>query len=658
MFRSPVLVSVIALALAAGCKNNPSPLEMAPHTAGQASDDPWSTTSGASEDDAKPTDHHRRKSDDDGKLGGFDLQSILTKVKDSVEKPGPYETPDQSAGFDAQQPHWGVMRLHGAIVEREAWSWTGGRGTELRALIDRLRELAADDTLTGLVLRLDDLEISLPDAIELRAALHAYRSGHKLACHVDGATTGTYLVAAACESIAIAPLGEIVLPGPSAMPVHVKGLLDKLGVQADFVHMGDYKGAAEPLTRDTPSPEMIEVLDDILDGRYRSTVDIVARDRNLDAKRVAELVDAATFSAAAAKEAKLVDDVLPFAEHRDRAVGNAGWTRITLDADKQSTLETALKLARFVGAVPPDRPMTPHVALVYAIGNIVDGDGDGVLGARGEIAARTLVPALHALAADDGVKAVVLRIDSGGGSAQASELIWRAIAELKAKKPVFVSMSDVAASGGYYIATGATRIFALDDTLTGSIGVVGGKIAPGGALEKLGVTTFPQGKGKRATMSSSLSPWTDDERQLIQTMMADTYEVFKSRVADGRHKTPAEVEQLARGRVWTGAQAVQRGLVDEIGGLDAALDAARKAGGVDAGTSLEVYPPSITLRDVLHSFGQVSAPLGLSSQLGDELAAIAAVDPRLAAEARRLLELVASFRTSAVQTVAILPVLQ
>jgi protease-4 len=217
-----------------------------------------------------------------------------------------------------------------------------------------------------------------------------------------------------------------------------------------------------------------------------------------------------------------------------------------------------------------------------------------------------------------------------------------------------VSMSDVAASGGYYISCGASKIFALDDTLTGSIGVVGGKIALAGGLAKLGIETYPMGKGKHATMWSSLGPWTQEERDLVTKLMEDTYGVFKSRVAEGRHKTVDEVEQIAKGRVWTGAKAKQLGLVDDIGGLDAALDAARSVAKIDASVEIEVYPSSITLRDVLHSFGQVETPLGLA----DELAAIAAVDPALAEHARGLLELIASFRTTTVQTVAVLPVLK
>jgi protease-4 len=309
-----------------------------------------------------------------------------------------------------------------------------------------------------------------------------------------------------------------------------------------------------------------------------------------------------------------------------------------------------MKLARFLGAMPAERPARPHVAVVYALGNIIDGSGEGVLGARQEIAARTLVAALHALAVASDVKAVVLRIDSGGGSAQASELIWRAVAELKEKKPVVVSMSDVAASGGYYIASGATKIFAMPDTLTGSIGVVGGRIAPAGALAKVGVTTYPMGRGKHATMMTSLQPWTPEERGLIEKTMRDVYETFKARVAAGRGKTPADIETIAQGHVWVGTKAKELGLVDELGGLDAALAEAQKLAKVDAKTDIEVYPPAPTLRDVLHGFGGGDLPFGVRTE---DL--MTAIDPRLAASAMKLLDLARTFETTHVQTLTFLP---
>ena len=649
MPRARLLCCALLLAACA----SPSRLD----SAGSGSD-PWASHSKADRPGGKAGD----KPGDDG----FDLKDALTKIAENAAKPGPYEAPEQSKDFDAGKPHWGVLRLHGAIVEREALSFTGGHGTELQALIDRLRGLAKDAALTGVVVRVEDLAISLPDAVELRAAFHALRAaGKKVACHAENAHNDAYLVLAACDRVGLAPLGDVTIPGPSAMPVHVKPLLDKLGVQADFLHVGAYKGAAEPLTRDAPSKEMDETIGAILDRRYQTMVEAIAADRALAPAAVKALIDTALFPADQARAAHLIDDVAAFEAFRDGAAAGP-WGKLEVAGDSTDRLAMIMKLWRFFGALPPDRPLGDHVAVVYALGDIVDGGDDGVIGARQHIASHSLVAALRAITADDQVKAVVLRIDSGGGSAQASELIWRAVAELKARKPVIVSMSDVAASGGYYIASGATRIFALDDTLTGSIGVVGGKLAVRAALARLGVATFPLGRGKRATMMASLGAWSDDERAAIRAEMEAVYRVFVGRVAEGRGMPPAAIDPIAQGRVWTGTRAKQLGLIDEIGGLDAALAEARKLAGVDPATALEVYPPAPSLRDLLAGFGQVQAPLGLGAlgasdaadSAGALVRAVALVDPSVAAATEHLVKLVLSFRSSTIQAVAMLPVIR
>jgi len=642
--------------LLASCADSSSRLDQAngqASGAGTASNDPWASPASPSK---TPADKDKS---DDRAPDSFDVKGALGKIAETIAKPGYYEAPEESSGFDATKPHWGVLALDGSIVERQSFSFTGGHGTELRALGDRLRALAADERLTGIIVRVASLEISLPDVVELRAAFHDVRkAGKRLACHAEDASNTIYLMLAACDRIGLAPLGTLAITGPSAMPVHVKPLLDKLGIRADFLHVGAYKGAAEPLTRDAPSKEMQETIGAILDRRYQTMIDLIAADRRLAPAAVKAVIDTAVFPSDAARAAKLVDDVSTFEGFRADVTSAAPWTKLELDPDKASPLAMMMKVSRFLGAIPLDRPLTNHVAVVYAIGNIVDGDTDGVLGAREHIASHTLVAALRTLARDDTVKAVVLRIDSGGGSAQASELIWREVTALNAKKPVVVSMSDVAASGGYYIASGATKIFALDDTLTGSIGVVGGKLAPRDALAKIGVNTFPVGRGKRATMMSSLGPWSDDEREAIQSTMQDVYRVFIERVAAGRHKTAGQVQAIAEGRVWTGSKAKELGLVDAIGGLDAALAEARKLANVDAGTGLEVYPPAPTLRDVMVGFGQVQAPFGTSADtVHAALGELAAVDPVVAHAAEHLVRLVLSFRTSMVQAVAMLPVL-
>lgn len=621
--------ALLLATLLVACHDSDSKLK--PTSAAKA--DPWSAAAIKQE----------QKQDPAPASSGFDLRGTLSKVADAIAKPGPYEAPESSPGFDASQAHWGVVSLGGAIVEKKAFSLLAGRGTELRAVTERLRVLAKDDKLQGLIVRVKPLAISFPDLVELRAALHAFRdAGKRLICHAEDASNATYLVMAACERIGLAPLGELAITGPSAMPIHVKGLLDKLGVVADFLHVGAYKGAAEPLTRDAPSKEMEETLGAILDQRLATMVDIVSSERKIDGKAA---IDVGLYPGPAAQTAKLVDEIASFEAFRD-AVAKS-WTKLELEPGHDSQLETMMSLARFVGAMPPSKPATDHVALVYALGNIVDGDGGGIVGARAEIASQTLVAALRALAAEPSAKAVVLRIDSGGGSAQASELIWQAVHELAAKKPVIVSMSDVAASGGYYIASGATKIFALPDTLTGSIGVVGGKLAPGPALAKVGVTAFPIGRGKHATMMASLEPWSADEKQLIQGTMQTVYETFVGRVADGRHQDAAAVKKIAEGRVWTGAKAKELGLVDELGGLDAALAEARTRAKVDAAVDLEVFPPAPTLRDVLHGFGSGASPLGAEID--------ALVGPALAEQARALVDIAMSFRETRIQTIAILP---
>lgn len=590
-----------------------------------------------------------------GSLGGFgDPMQMLQSVVENLGKPGPYEAPEESTGFKADAAHWAILHLGGDIIELESLDlFSPGGGVQLRVLTTRLRDLAADPNVAGVLLRVDALGVSLPDAQELRAALADVRAaGKKLACHTESASNNEYLVLAACEQIGVSPLGEVLVSGPAAMPVHLKGLLAKIGVEADFLHVGAYKGAAEPLTRDAPSDEMKETIGAILDRAYATMVETIAKDRGLTPAAVKALIDQAWFSGEQARTAKLIDEVATFEAFRDRVTGGAAWVRLPVEP-KDDPMASMFKLARFFGVMPAGRPHGQHLALVHAVGNVVDGTGGGTLGARSEIASATLVAALRTLTADDDVKAVVLRIDSGGGSARASELIWHAVSELAAKKPVVVSMSDVAASGGYYIAAGATRIYALDDTLTGSIGVVGGKLAPAAGLAELGVTTFPMGRGKRATMMATLGPWSSDERGVVQQSMEDVYGTFLDRVASGRKMTRDAVARIAAGRVWTGAEARKLGLVDEIGGIDAAMAEARKLGGLDDDTVVEVYPSDPTLRDFVTGLGEVSMPWGLDSaflRLAGELS------PEVARVVEHTLRQLLLFRESRVLAVSIFPV--
>ncbi len=584
------------------------------------------------------------------------LGSVLATRHD---EPGPYDEPRHSGGFDDDKPHAAVLELDRPLVELRSFSLLGGGagGIELRALGHELSRLAAEPKITALIVRLGDAEMELPAAEELRAALDRFRkakpAGRKVHCHADRADNVTYLAMSGCDSIGLSAGGEIVVSGAAAVPIHVKGALDRLSIEADFMHVGAFKGAAEPLTRDRPSPEMVKTLDAILDERFETLVEGIAAGRRLPPARVRELIDTAVFPAHDALAARLIDRVAGFESYRDQILGDGEWNLVKLADDEQP--RSVAQLMQMLGLAPPERPRDPHVALVYAVGSVVDGEGGGRAAARREIAPRVLGPALRALAADDAVKAVVLRIDSGGGSALASESLWLTLAELRKKKPVIVSMGGVAASGGYYIGCGANRIYASRTTLTGSIGVVGGKLAIGRALGKIGITGHPMGRGKRALLWSSLDRWSPDERVAVQKLMQGVYDSFVARVAEGRKKSVDDVRAVAQGRVWTGAAAAQRGLVDRIGGLEDALAAAREIADIGESAPLEIYPPPPSLLDLLGDLGGASSlPVRLDAAAAEASASLA---PREAATVVALYRQVGGFASASVQTALLLPII-
>lgn len=518
-----------------------------------------------------------------------------------LDAPGPYDPPRQSAGFDPTKPHFLTLELQGEVGELAPMSLFGGGDViELHALLQRLDRLAADANVRGLVVRFTDVALDMATAEELRGALLAFKAEGKrrLACHADGPVNGVYYVMSACDAIGVQPIGDVKIHGPLATPLHLRGLLDRLGVVPDFVHVGAFKGAAEPLTRTEPSKEMRETLGAIVDRAYLTMQTGIAAGRTHTLESVAAAIDTGIFTAQSAHEAGLVDLVATYEEFRAAQIDGAPWKQVKLKDSPAGGFDME-KLQTFLGLVPPKRPSEPHIALVYALGSIVDGRGQGILGARQQIAGRTLSAALDALAVDDKVSAIVLRVDSPGGSAMASEQIWRAVQRVKEKKPVIVSMGGVAGSGGYYISCGATKIFALANTLTGSIGVVGGKLGLGPMLGKVGVNTYEIGRGKRAAMWSPFSAWDDGERKAVLDMMEEVYRVFVERVATGRGKQYDEIHAIAQGRVWTGADAHERGLVDTLGGLTDALAEARRLTGVPPEVALEVYPPEPTLKDLI-----------------------------------------------------------
>ncbi len=543
------------------------------------------------------------------------LAGLFTK---GLEQPGPYEAPRQSADYADGVDHVAVLELSAPVGELPSFSLTGGEAlTPLRELTGHIAAAAADPHVKAMILRTSDLQIDLVHARELHAALRAFTGNgeRELACHTERIAEAGYLVLTACDRIGLAPLGEVVIAGPSLTPIHLKGLLDTLGVRADFLHVGAFKGAAEPLTREQPSPEMLATLSAIVARMHASYVELIASGRGIENTAAQELVDKALFMADDAVAADLVDEVATWEAFLEARRAGRAWKQLRVSHQMMGKIGDFAALQRFLGLLPPERPSDPHVAVMYAVGNVVDGAGAGVVGAREEIASRTVVATLRALAADDAVLGVVLRVDSGGGSALASEQIWQAVRELAARKPTVASMGSVAASGGYYISVGTRRIFAEPETLTGSIGVVGGKIVVGSALERVGVKTYDVHRGARARMFSPVAAFSEAERATVRAAMERTYATFVERVAAGRKLDPAAVLAVAEGRVWTGADAKANGLVDEIGGLDDAIAHVRREAGSSADVALEVYPPEPTLRDILAGLGGVqTGPLAALAQ--------------------------------------------
>ncbi|HTK78793.1 MAG TPA: signal peptide peptidase SppA, partial [Gemmataceae bacterium] len=381
---------------------------------------------------------------------------------------------------------------------------------------------------------------------------------------------------------------------------YLRGLLDKIGVQPDYLTCGAYKSAAELFTRTGPSQPANEMMNWLLDGLYQDKVDLIARGRKLPPDKVRELIDRGLFNAESAKAAGLIDaveqrqDFEKFLRDKYGAVGS-GVTFARKYGQKKSPqldLTSPFGLMKFMGEMMgagAKKPKSdkPAVAVVYVNGPIVLGRGEGVnpLAMGGPVAASTPIrKALDEALRDDSIKAVVLRVDSPGGSAVASEIILDATKRIKAKKPFTVSMGDTAGSGGYYVSLGADTIFADESTITASIGVVAGKFVTDGMWGKVGITFKAYDRGKSAGLLAGDRPFNPEERERVQSWMNTVYDTFKAHVTDSRgNRLKKPLDDLAGGRVFTGRQALELGLIDRIGTLHDAIDHAAAEAKLKAG---------------------------------------------------------------------------
>ncbi|RUL85609.1 signal peptide peptidase SppA [Tautonia sociabilis] len=509
----------------------------------------------------------------------------------------------------------------------------------LPTVLDRIATAAQDDEVKGLVLRFRDLAVGPGKANELRSAIAAFRtSGKPVVALLEMAANADYWVASAADRVVMPESGSLMLSGLAAEVTFFKGLFDKLGVQPDYLQVGQYKGAAEPYTRTEMSAEFREELTAVLTDELDLLVNAIAEGRGLDPAVARALVDDGPYTANRAVAVGLVDELAYPDQVSHELAEQLGVETVALDKkygepepEDYSGFAGLMKLLQELSGEGKTarESKAPKVAVIYATGVIQPGKsspgsilGEAVLGSD------TIVEQIQRAERDDTVKAIVLRVDSPGGSALASDLIWRAVVE--AKKPVVASMSDTAASGGYYISMGCDAIYAEPGTLTGSIGVVGGKFALGGLLEKVGVTTDTVTVGENGALFSPFSPFNDEQERSVRALMEDTYRQFVSKAADGREMTDEALETLAAGRVYSGRKAEELGLVDALGTLDDAIARAKELAGIAPETQVERLvlpePKSIfeALSEAFEGTGLRAPGVGIEAALPEPVRSIAA----------------------------------
>ena len=478
-----------------------------------------------------------------------------------------------------------------------------GSSETLNERLERIRRAAADPKVHALYLHWENPRLGWGRIHELRQAIQDFRkSGKKCFAYLEEGSALDYLGACACDEVIMPPGGMLLLCGVRMEMFFYKELLDKLGIKADMMQMGAFKGAAEPFTRTRMSPENRQQWEAILDTHYRYLTEAIARGRpkqNWTPADVAKLLDQGPFTARRALQAGLIDR-LAYAEELSQVLAKSlgvSQVRVTKNYAKKKTAEVdwanPFALFRLLAASrEPKLSDKPKIAVIFATGAIVTGKGGMSLFGEETIGSTSMVATLRQAIQEPTVKAIVLRVDSPGGSAIASDLIWREI--YHCPKPVVASMADVAGSGGYYICMGANKIYAEPATLTGSIGVVGGKIILGGLFEKIGIHSESLSRGAHAGVFSLTSPFSDSERKVILALMQETYDEFLDKALLGRKKagrpmTREQLDKFAQGRIWSGVQAKDIGLVDEIGTLQDAIAEARKLAGFKPDESVEYW---------------------------------------------------------------------
>ena len=508
----------------------------------------------------------------------------------------------------------------------------GGPDQSLTGLVMQFKKAKVDKRIKAIILDVNLSGVGWGKSEELRDAIMDFRSsGKPVYAYIEFGLNKEYYIATACDKIIVPPPGELFINGLAADVMFFRGSLDKLGIYPDIFQIGKYKSAGDMFTQKEMTEAHREYINSMLDDLYGRYVNTIAQARHKTPDEVKALIDNAPYSAAKAKEAGLIDDVL----YRD-------------DVEKEFKKRLGYKdTDEFVAVRGSDyRDVSPEslglnkgerIAVIYASGDIGSGSSQNSPSGEQSIGSDTVAKALNDAAADKTLKAIVLRVDSPGGSGLASDIIWHAVEAANAKKPVVVSMSDVAASGGYYISASAAKIIAQPSTITGSIGVVAGKPVMRGFYDWLGISNEYVLRGKNAGMFRETEKFSDEERAKFEDWIKTTYyQDFVPKVAKGRNKDAQSIDAVGQGRVWTGAQAKDRGLVDDFGGLDKAIEVAKQLAKIPADKGVErvILPyPTTFLQELLSGGSDTS-----NTQVEQQRAVYAAL-PEDARRALRYMQL-------------------
>jgi protease-4 len=507
----------------------------------------------------------------------------------------------------------------------------GGPDQSLTGLVMQFKKAKIDKRIKGILLDVNMSGVGWGKAEEIRDAITDFRSsGKPVYAYIEFGLNKEYYIATACDKIIVPPPGELFINGLAADVMFFRGSLDKLGIYPDIFQIGKYKSAGDMFTQKEMTDAHREYINSLLDDLFVRYVNAIAQARKKSPEEVRALIDNAPYNAIQAKEAGLIDEALYRDEVEKQFKSLLGY--------KETDSFVPVRGGDYRDVSPESLGLNKgeRIAVIYASGDIGSGSSQNSPSGGQSIGSDTVAKALNDAAADKSIKAVVLRVDSPGGSGLASDIIWHAVETTNQKKPVVVSMSDVAASGGYYISASAAKIVAQPSTITGSIGVVAGKPVMRGFYDWLGISNEYVLRGKTAGIFRETEKFSDEERVKFEEWIKTTYyRDFVPKVAKGRNKDAQFVDSVGQGRVWTGAQAKERGLVDEFGGLDKAIEVAKQLAKIPADKGVErvILPyPTTFLQELLSGGGENS-----NTQIEQQRAVAAA----LPEDARRALRYMA-----------------